>query len=81
MCPKLLDERLPLFHGQQLAIDTTLVSALGRDGLPCPRCAHVDGATFAITLSSLANKVARASLSLLRVEPGPVRHLLGFQYD
>ena len=50
--PNLLDDRrvevladgLPLFHGQQLAIDTTLVSALGRDGLPRPRCAHVDGA-------------------------------------
>ena len=52
MAPNLLDDRrvevladgLPLFHGQQLAIDTTLVSALGRDGLPRPRCAHVDGA-------------------------------------
>ena len=54
VAPNLLDERrvevladgLPLFHGQQLAIDTTLVSALGRDGLPRPlvACAHVDGA-------------------------------------
>ena len=50
--PNVLDDRrvevladgLPLFHGQQLAIDTTLVSALGRDGLPRARCAHVDGA-------------------------------------
>ena len=52
VAPNLLDDRrvevladgLPLFHGQQLAIDTTLVSALGRDGLPRPRCAHIDGA-------------------------------------
>ena len=51
MAPNLLDERrvevladgLPLFHGQKLAIDTTLVSALGRDGLP-RLVAHVDGA-------------------------------------
>ena len=28
---------LPLFHGAQLAIDTTLVSPLGRGGLPLPR--------------------------------------------
>ena len=27
---------LPLFHGAQLAIDTTLVSPLSRDGLPHP---------------------------------------------
>ena len=27
---------LPLFHGAQLAIDTTLVSPVGRDGLPHP---------------------------------------------
>ena len=31
---------LPLFHGTQLAVDTTLVSPVGRDGLPCPRCAR-----------------------------------------
>ena len=29
---------LPLFHGAQLAIDTTLVSPLSRDGLPHLRC-------------------------------------------
>ena len=32
-----------LFHGAQLGVDTTLVSVLDRNGLPRPRCAHVDG--------------------------------------
>ena len=35
---------LPLFHGAQLAIDTTMVSPLSRTGLPHARCADVDGA-------------------------------------
>ena len=39
---------LPLFHGAQLAIDTTLVSPVGRDGLPRPRCAREDGAALTI---------------------------------
>ena len=34
---------LPLFHGAQLAIDTTLVSPVSRDGLPHPRCVREDG--------------------------------------
>ena len=37
---------LPLFHGAQLAVDTTLVSPLRRDGTPHPRCANVDGAAL-----------------------------------
>ena len=37
---------LPLFHGAQLAINTTLVSPVGRDGLP--RCAKEDGAARTI---------------------------------
>ena len=51
VAPNRLDERrvevladgLPLFHGAQLAVDTTLVSVLGRNGEPRPRCADVDG--------------------------------------
>ena len=35
---------LPLFHGAQLAVDTTMVSPLKRDGSTCPRSATVDGA-------------------------------------
>ena len=37
---------LPLFHGAQVAVDTTLVSPLRRDGTPHPRCANVDGAAL-----------------------------------
>ena len=51
VAPNQLDERrievladgLLLFHGAQVAVDTTLVSALRRDGTPRPRCADVDG--------------------------------------
>ena len=52
--PNQLDERrievladgLPLFHGAQVVVDTTLVSALRRDGAPHPRCADVDRAAL-----------------------------------
>ena len=52
--PNQLDERrievvadgLPLFHGAQVAVDTTLVSVLWRDGAPHTRCADVDGAAL-----------------------------------
>ena len=37
---------LPLFHGAQLAIDTTMVSPLGRDWAPHQQCADVDGAAM-----------------------------------
>ena len=37
---------LPLFHGAQLAVDTTMVSPLRRDGIPHPRCADISGAAF-----------------------------------
>ena len=50
VAPDQLDERrievladgLRFFHGA-VAVDTTLVSALRRDGTPRPRCADVDG--------------------------------------
>ena len=35
---------LPLFHGAQLAIDSTMVSPVRGDGRPGPQCARVDGA-------------------------------------
>ena len=52
--PDQLDERrteilvdgLSSFHGAQLAVDTTLVSALRRGGGPRSRCADVDGAVL-----------------------------------
>ena len=37
-------DRLPLFHGGQLAIDTTLVSPLSRNGAAKRQCAGTDGA-------------------------------------
>ena len=37
---------LPLFHGAQVAVDTTLVSPLRRDGTPHVRCAGEDGAAL-----------------------------------
>ena len=39
-------EGLLLFHGAQLAIDTTLVSPLRADGAPHHHCADVDGAAL-----------------------------------
>ena len=38
---------LPLFHGAQIAVDTTLVSVLRRDGTPHPRSVNEDGAALA----------------------------------
>ena len=54
VAPNRLDERrieilvdgLPLFHGAQIAVDTTLVSVLRRDGAPRSRCADVDSAAL-----------------------------------
>ena len=37
---------LPLFHGAQLAIDTTLVSPVRSDGAPRRQCATRDGAAL-----------------------------------
>ena len=40
---------LPLFSGAQLAVDTTLVCALRRDGRPTTRAAVEDGARVTST--------------------------------
>ena len=53
-CPDALDNRYleigadgrPFFQGAQLAVDTTLVSALRRDGVPRHRAATQDGAAL-----------------------------------
>ena len=37
---------LPLYHGAQIAVDTTLVSPLRRNGTPHSRCAWEDGAAL-----------------------------------
>ena len=54
--PDVMDQRrfeivadgLPLFHGAQLAIDTTVVSVLRRNGTPHPRCANEDGVALEV---------------------------------
>ena len=68
---------LPLFHGAQLAIDTTLVSPLSRDGLPHPRCVREDGAALAAarrrkerTYPELTGQFGRARLVVLAGEVG-----------
>ena len=43
---EVIAEGLPVFHGAQLVIDTTLVSPLRADGEPHRRCAEVDGAAL-----------------------------------
>ena len=78
--PDVLDNRrleivadgLPLFHGAQLAIDTTMVSLLIRDGTPHTRCADVDGAALRAarrrketTYPELGGQFGRARLVVL----------------
>ena len=44
--PKVVGDGFPLFHGAQLSIDTTLMSALRGDGRPGLQCVRVDGASI-----------------------------------
>ena len=65
---------LPLFHGAQLAVDTTMVSPLKRDGPAFPR-ATVDGAALAwqrkdSTYPELAGRFGRSRLVVLACEVG-----------
>ena len=43
---EILADGLPSFHGTQIAVNTTLVSVLRRDGAFRTRCADVDGAAL-----------------------------------
>ena len=68
---------LPLFHGAQLAIDTTMVSPVRGDGRPRPQCARVDGAALArarrrkeATYPELSGANGRARLVVLGCEVG-----------
>ena len=68
---------LPLFHGTQMAVDTTLVSVLRRDGTPHPRCANEDGAALEAArrrkearYPELAGQHGRAMLVVLASEVG-----------
>ena len=68
---------LPLHHGAQLAIDTTMVSPLRRDGVPRPRSMMVDGASLATArrrkerrYPELSGQFGRARLVVLACEVG-----------
>ena len=43
---EVIADGLPLFHGAQLAVDATLVSALRSNGDARPRAADIDGAAL-----------------------------------
>ena len=66
-----------LFHGAQLAIDTTIVSGLRRNGTARPRAARVDGAVLENarkrkedTYPELTGEYGRARLVVFAVEVG-----------
>ena len=68
---------LPLFHGAQVALDTTLVSPLRRDGTPHTRCAVEDGVALMQarrgkerTYPELSGAHGRARLVVLACEVG-----------
>ena len=68
---------LPLFNGAQLTIDSTLVSALRRDGSATPAAASTDGAAASRaearkrhTYPELCGPGARARLVVLALEVG-----------
>ena len=68
---------LPLFGGAQLAVDTTLVCALRRDGNPTRNAANEDGVALRRarqrkerTYPELLGRRARARLVVLAVEVG-----------
>ena len=72
---EVVEDGLPLFHRAQLAVDTTMVSPLKRDGSAC-RCATVDGIALArarqrkATYPELAGRFGRSSLVVLVCEVG-----------
>ena len=68
---------LPVFHGAQLALDTTLVSPLRADGVPHRQCATSDGAALQTarrrkerTYPELSGTQGRAKLVVLAAEVG-----------
>ena len=74
---EVIADGLPLFHGAQLAIDTTFVSPLSRDGVPHPRCVNEDGAALAaarrrkeVRCPELAGDHGRARLVVLASDVG-----------
>ena len=74
---EVLADDLPLYHGTQLAIDTTMVSALSREGQPRLRSDTVDGAALAEarnrkngTYPELSSPGGRARLVVVGTECG-----------
>ena len=74
---RMVADGLPLFHGAQLAIDTTLVSPLSRNGAAKRQCAGTDGAAMVQarrrkerTYPELAQVHGRARLVVLACEVG-----------
>ena len=68
---------LPLFHGAQLALDTTLVSPVRADGGPRRQCATTDGAALEqarrrkeLRYPELTGEQGRARLVVLACETG-----------
>ena len=68
---------LPLFHGAQLALDTTLVSPVRADGGPRRQCATTDGAALEqarrrkeLRFPELTGEQGRARLVVLACETG-----------
>ena len=74
---EVLANGLPLYHGAQLAVDATLVSALRRSGQPRPGAAGGDGAALLAarrrkerTYPELVGPRARTRLVVLGLEVG-----------
>ena len=68
---------LPLFHGAQLAVDTTIVCTVRGDGAPRRQCATTDGAALAqarrrkeLRYPELTGEHGRARLVVLACETG-----------
>ena len=74
---EIVADGLTLWRGAQLAVDTTMVSSLRRDGPPMPRAANHDGAALEAarrkketTYPELAGEGGRARLVVLAAEVG-----------
>ena len=74
---EVIADGLPLFHGAQLAVDATLVSALHTSGEPRPRAAGNDGAALQTarrrkerTYPELIGESRRARLVVVALEVG-----------
>ena len=74
---EIVADGLTLYHGAQLVIDTTLISALRGDSVPHPRCATEDGVSLVHadkkkrdTYPEFGRSGSRAKLIVFCVEVG-----------